>query len=99
MLKSNEYNVRIPQVASLETAIRLFYERTELDNADIQRLFGKLSSATISRLKRKARDKMVENSTPVWDSRRVNTVQAFSAWGLSIDDLEHRYKKLKELSV
>lgn len=99
MRESKDYNVRIPQVQSIETAIRLYYERTELDNKDIQSLFGKLSSATITRLKRKARDKMIENNTPVWDSRRVNTAQAYSAWGMSIDDLERRYKKLKELSA
>lgn len=90
-------NVRIPPIASLKTAIELYYSRTELGNADIEQLFGKHSTATISRLKRKARQKMVELNTPVWNAGRVNTKAAFESWGLNISDIEKRYKKLKEL--
>lgn len=88
-------NVRIPQITSLETAIRLYYEHTELSNSDIKELFGKCSSATISRLKSKVREKMAEEKTPVWNANNVNTKVAYSTWGLNIDDLEHRYKKVR----
>lgn len=33
-------NVRVPQVTSIEMAIRLYYERTELSNPEIKALFG-----------------------------------------------------------
>ncbi|MBD5128658.1 MAG: hypothetical protein HDT43_01850 [Ruminococcaceae bacterium] len=98
-MKNGEINVRIPQITSLQTAIRLFYERTELNNSDIEQLFGKLSSATVSRLKNKARQRMVELGTPAWNSNCVNTRVSYEAWGLDIQDLESRYKKLKELAV
>lgn len=96
---SNNQNVRIPPITSLKAAIELYYSRTELGNADIEQLFGKLSSATVSKLKHKARQKMIELSTPVWNAQRVNTECAYSAWGLDIANLEHRYKKLQELSA
>lgn len=96
---TNNQNVRIPPITSLKTAIELFYSRTELGNADIKDLFGKHSSSTISRLKRKAIQKMAELNTPVWNASRVNTEAAYTAWGLDIADLERRYKKLQELST
>lgn len=96
---TNDQNVRIPPITSLKTAIELYYSRMELGNGDIKRLFGNHSSATISRLKRKAKQKMIEQGTPVWNAQRVNTKVAFETWGLNIADLEHRYKKLQELSA
>lgn len=89
--------VRIPQITDLGAAIRLYYERIELSNTDIEILFGKHSSSTVAGLKAMARDKMRENNIPCWNAQRVNTEAAYSAWGLSIDDLERRYQKLKQL--
>ncbi len=88
--------VRIPQLTNIEAAIRLYYERIELSNADIELLFGSHSSATIAGLKSMAREKMRENNISCWNAQRVNTEAAYSAWGLSIDDLERRYMKLKQ---
>lgn len=96
-MKSN--NVRVPQISSLKTAVELYYSKTELSNADIESLFGKCSSATVWRLKQRAREKMAELSVPTWNSNFVNTAAAFESWGLNIHDLEHRYKKLKEISA
>lgn len=96
---ANDTNVRIPPITSLKTAIELYYSRTELGNSDIEELFGKHSTATVSRLKRKARQKMVELNVPTWNGNRVNTTAAFEAWGLDVKDLERRYKKLQELSA
>lgn len=89
-------NVRIPQITDLGAAIQLYYERLELSNADIELLFGSHSSTTIAGLKSMAREKMRENNIPCWNAQRVNTEAAYSAWGLSIDDLERRYMKLKQ---
>lgn len=90
--------VRIPQITSINTAIRLYYEKTELTNKDIEDLFGKHSSSTIARLKNKARQKMIEDNVPVWNEQRVNTATAYKAWGLDIVDLERHNKKLKQLN-
>ncbi len=89
--------VRVPQLRSVEGAIRLYYERSELTNADIKELFDVHSSATITKLKALARERMAEENIPVWNAQCVNTKKAFEVWGLQIDDLEHRLKKLREL--
>ena len=95
---SAKINVRIPQVISLFIAIKLYYERIELSNADIESLFGKHSSTTVAKLKRLAQDKMIEKNVMSLNALCVNTVAAYEAWGLDIDDLEHRYEKLKQLA-
>ena len=89
--------VRIPQIVDLKTAIDLYYMRTALSNSDIETLFGKHSSSTIAKLKKLAQDKMEEKSVISWNVICVNTEAAYKAWGLDIRDLEHRYKKLKQL--
>ena len=48
-------NVRTPQIADLETAIRIYYEKLELQNDDVKELFPAVKGrATITKLKRKA---------------------------------------------
>ena len=94
-MQKSTINVRIPQITSLETAIRLYYERNELSNKDIVELFGKIGSGTVWKLKQKALALMQERNTPVWNAQRVNTEVAYEAWGLDIDNLEYRWKKLK----
>lgn len=91
--------VRIPQVQDLATAIRLYYERHELGNADITALFGKLGSATICKLKDKAREQMAEDNVPSWNGKLVNTEAAYKAWGLDIDRMERSFNKLKKLGL
>ena len=91
--------VRIPQLVSLETAIKLYYTHSELSNKDIVELFGKLSSATISKLKKRVYENMAEEGSQIWNANFVNTKVAYRTWGIDIDDLEYRYQKLKELSI
>ena len=91
--------VRIPQIKSLETAIRLYYERIELRNADIKELFGGVCQGTVDKLKRIAKDKMKEDDVPSWNALAVNTEAAYGAWGLKIEDLENRLAKLQKLNL
>lgn len=97
MKEKTGIRVRVPQVRSIEDAVRLYYEKSELTNNDIKQLFDVHSSATIAKLKNLARERMAEENIPAWDSRNVNTAVAYSVWGLQIDNLEKRLKKLREL--
>ena len=90
--------VRIPQVVDLEGAIKLYYRRIELSNSDIETLFGKHSSSTIAKLKKMAQNKMIEKNVMSLNALCVNTAAAYEAWGLDINDLEHRFQKLKQLA-
>lgn len=91
--------VRIPPIVSLESSIRMYYERIELTNKDMLRLFGDMSSATVSRLKKKAREQMAIDGVQSWTGYGVSTESAYRAWNLDINDLERRYAKLKELNL
>lgn len=91
--------VRVPQIVDIGTAIRIFYERHELSNTDIKGIFGNISSATVCKLKNRAREQMEEDSVPCWNAKLVNTEAAYKAWGLEIDRLEKSYAKLKKLGM
>ncbi len=90
--------MRIPEISSLETAIRLYWEKIELRSSDIKVLFGRIGSEKVVQLKKQAQELMDERHTPQWNASRVNTKVAYEAWGLDIDDLEKRYNKLKKLA-
>ncbi len=88
---------RIPQIADLGVAVRMYYEKQMLSSKDILTLFGgKHGSATIQRLKNMAKDKMIEDNVCVWNAAMVDTETAFKAWGLDIANLERRYAKLQK---
>ncbi len=69
--------VRIPPISSIETALKLYYSKTSLNNSDVQTLFTpKPSAATVSRLKALARNKMAEKNIPSWHGASVDTATA-----------------------
>ncbi len=95
----SQIRVRIPQITSIETALRLYYERIELSSSDIKELFGKVSDCTVAKLKNRAREIMREENTPVWNARNVNTEAAYKAWGLEIESLERRFAKIRKMET
>lgn len=82
-----------------DIAIKMYYEKTELSNSDIKELFGGVSSSTISRLKNKVKDKMVEEGVYTWQPSNVNTKIAFKVWNLNVEEMEKNYRKLKRLGL
>lgn len=92
--------VHVPQISSIETALQIYYSRTSLNNADVKKIFNsKLSSATVSRLKALARDRMAEKGIPAWNGADVDVVSAYEAWHIDVSDLEKRLRKLNELKI
>ena len=91
--------INIPPVTSLDTALMIYYKYPEIGNKEIISLFGRRSSATISKLKRVVKDEMYKKGVFSYGSNKVNTSVAFSVWGLNITDMEKRMKKLKELDL
>jgi hypothetical protein len=92
-------NVRIPQLVDIREAIRIYYTKRELRNADIKSLFGEIGAARVVKLKDLARDVMRESNVPALDDMAVNTDCAFEAWGIDITTLEKNYAKLKRLGI
>ena len=91
--------MRIPQITSLKTAITIYHTKRELGNKDIRALFGNVSNNTIVKLKELARAIMRREESPTLNETAVNTCCAFEAWGLSIEELETSYKKLRRLGL
>lgn len=83
----------------VSTALRIYYENTEIGNAEIKRLFGTASSSSLVKLKNQARELMKEKMIDTWNPNNVNTAVAYEAWNLDISDLERRHKKLKTLGM
>lgn len=88
--------MNIPQIASVEVAVTMYYEKPWLFNADIKRLFPSISTSTVQRLKNLARDKASEMGMMQYNSSSVLTKCAYLAWGLDIEDLEKRWAKLRK---
>ena len=48
--------MNIPQITSIDNALKIYYSHSELGNKEIVSLFGRLSSATITKLKKAAKE-------------------------------------------
>ena len=90
--------VNVPQVRSIEKAIRVFYEKRELTTTDIMDLFG-VSRSKACVLKKRGLEEQVEKGVPLWNSRAVDTASAFRSWGLDIDEMENSLRKLRKLGL
>ena len=92
-------SVRIPQIVNIRDAIKLYYTKRELRNADIKTLFGEIGAARVVKLKDLVRDVMRERDVPTLDDMAVNTDCAFQAWGISITELEKNFSRMKRLGL
>lgn len=91
--------MNVPPITSIENALAIFYNNSEIGNKEITALFGRHSSATVSRMKRAVKDEMYKRDVLSYRANTVNTEVAFSVWGIDVTDLEKRRKKLKELNL
>ena len=89
--------IRIPQIQSIDDALILYYSKPELENKDIRFLYGRIGSAKIAQLKELARAVMSEKGIEVLNNSRVNTKAAYVAWGIDIEDVEARQRKLIQI--
>lgn len=87
------------QQVNIEEAIRIYYERLSLSGQDIKDIFGVKSSATVHRKKQEVLDYFADKDiNPIHSiNNKLDTCRAFEAWGLDIDDLVRRYRRLQKL--
>lgn len=82
----------------IDTAIKIYYLYPEIGNAEIRELFGSnLSSSTLTNYKKDVLKRQTELGVKTAVPHSVNTKTAFEVWGIDVDDLEIRRRKLKEL--
>ncbi|MCL2821365.1 MAG: MarR family transcriptional regulator [Oscillospiraceae bacterium] len=91
--------MNIPQITSIDNALKIFYSHPELGNKEITILFGRLSSATTAKLKKLAREEMIKREKLSYGMYKVNTSVAYDVWGIDVMDLEARRNKLKALEL
>ena len=91
--------MNIPQIISIDNALKIYYSHSELGNKEIVSLFGRLSSATTAKLKRLVKEEMTKREKLSYGMYKVNTAVAYDVWGIDVDDLERRRKKLKSLEL
>ena len=91
--------LNIPPVTSIETALKVYYSHSEIGNKEIVELFGRISSATLARLKNAVKDEMCKRDIFSYGLYKVNTPVAFAVWGIEVADLETRRNKLKDLKL
>jgi hypothetical protein len=91
--------LNIPPVTSIDNALKIYYTHSEIGNQQINELFGKRSSATVSRLKRAVKNEMAKRDVISYGMNKVNTPIAYEVWGIDVADLEKRMKKLKNLEL
>jgi len=89
----------IPAITGIDNALKIYYSNSEIGNKEIKELFGSLSSATVSKLKHIVKDEMCNRNILAFGLNKVNTNVAYDVWGIDINDLEKRLKKLKELAL
>lgn len=94
-----KHRVRVPQVADISAAIRLYYEHTEIGNKDIRAIFGDMGNGRIGRLKQLVLKAMHERGTVHYNAQYVNTEVAYDVWGINIDKLTAGRKKLQQLGL
>ena len=99
MINHSPLTMNIPAITSIDDALRIYYKYAEIGNREILTLFGRRSSATVSRLKRAVKTEMNKRDMFSYGANKVNTEVAFDVWGIDVKDLEKRMKKIKELEL
>ena len=81
---------------NIDAAIELYYSQNELSNRDIKKIFGCGDTYAVN-LKKAVLEKAPKEDVPpvVFDAKNVNCEYAFAVWGLDIDELVKKYKKLQ----
>jgi hypothetical protein len=91
--------MNIPRIRGIDTALTVYYTHSEIGNKEIIALFGSLSSATVSRLKKMVKAEMSKRGVYSYAMYKVNTAVAYDVFGIDVKDLEKRRRKLKELEL
>lgn len=88
----------IPKIASVKTAVTIFYTNNELGNSEIRELFN-CSSTKAQQLKNYAQECVRKTGQMPRCKSHVSTDPAFKAWGLEIEKLEAKLKKAEKLGI
>lgn len=89
--------MKTKQIQGIDIALMIYYNYPEIGNSEIKKLFGDISSATISRYKKAVQEKQLAEGVKTRCLHTINTETAFDVWGIDVAKLEWRRKKLQKL--
>lgn len=92
-----ERQVRIPQPLDIKDALKIYWEKHELTNDDIRRLFGQLGTQRIVLLKKIVKEAQEQRGIKIYDHRAINTKVAYEVWGFPYNELYKRFKNCEAL--
>ena len=79
-----------------DKALKLYYTRTEINNAEIRDLFG-CAQSTATRLKRQVQLEMAKLGVKTWLPGNIDVKTAYAVWKIDVDRLEKQLAKLQKL--
>ena len=91
--------MRTKAITNIDTALRIYYEKDELDNKDIKELFNGLSDSKAISMKKEVLAEMTKRNIPQFRKHTVNTDVAYELWGINIERLERNRAKLIKLGL
>lgn len=84
------------KIKDLKTCLRIYYENPEIGIPEIMELF-EVGETRACMLKKPVREVQVKENIFVMDKRNIHTETAYKVWGIDIEDIERRVKKLEKL--
>lgn len=79
-----------------ERALTLYYTQTEINNAEIRKLFS-CNSTTATRLKRSVQEEMTKRQVRTWLPGNIDVKTAFEVWHIDVELIEKQLLKLQKL--
>lgn len=89
--------IAVVRISDVSLVVEMYYSKTELCNSDIREIFN-CGSTAASKLKKQALEHQVSKNVKTFSARCVDTECAFQAWGIDIDKLEKKAKKLAQFN-
>ena len=87
------------RIKDIDTALTIYYSYPEIGNKEMIDLFGDMASSTIAKMKKMAKERMIEEDVNSCMQFTVNTKLAYESWGIDVDELERRRNKLIKLGL
>lgn len=92
-------DIKVKPIKDIDTALRIYYSKTELTNSDIKELFGKIADSTVNRYKGAVLEKQIELGVRTSQLYTVDAETAYDVWGIDVVKLEKRREKLRKLGL
>lgn len=90
---------RSRDITSIDTALRIYYSKSEIGSEEMLELFGEMCRSSLSLMRKPVLEVMAERGMKSFRQYTVNTEVAYEVWGIDVADLEKRRAKLIKLGL